>query len=149
MNISSTVKIIVSTAIIWMSRLLYYPYLARFFLLSKNKSRRLHVGCGKNYFNGWLNADINPRADLILVIEKKLPFSIGSLDRIYSEHVLEHVSYETGVFFLKEAFRTLRTGGIIRIAMPDLDALIDGYQKDWHLLDWVNWPEYKFIKTKG
>jgi predicted SAM-dependent methyltransferase len=62
---------------------------------------------------------------------------------------LEHVSYKTGVFFLKESFRTLTPGAVLRIAMPDLDDLIDGYQNDWRRFDWVNWPEFDFIQTKA
>lgn len=139
----------ITSAIIWLARVLYYPYLARFFLFSKDKPRRLHVGCGKNHFSDWINADIDPRAELIIFIEKKLPFPDASLERIYSEHVLEHVPYETGGFFLRQAYRTLKPGGIIRIAMPDLDDLIDGYQKDWRRFDWVNWKEFAFIKTKA
>lgn len=149
MRLPPRLRKIIATGIIGLARLLYYPYLMRFFLFSKDKPRRLHVGCGKNHFTDWINVDIDPRAELIVFIEKKLPFSDDSLDRIYSEHVLEHVSYETGIFFLKEANRTLKTCGIIRIAMPDLDDLIDGYQKDWRRFDWVNWPEFKFIKTKA
>ena len=128
--------------------LLYYPYIARYYL-SGGKNKRLHVGCGKNRFEGWINADINPRADLIVFLQKRLPFRNNSLLRIYSEHVLEHVPYRTGLSFLKETYRTLQSGGVIRIAMPDLDDLIDGYQKDWRRFDWVSWPQFSFIKTRA
>lgn len=131
------------------SYLLYYPYLARHHFLSKTRLPRLHVGCGKNYFEGWINADIDPRADLIIFLQKGIPFKDNSLLRIYSEHVLEHVSYHTGVLFIKEARRTLQPGGVIRIAMPDLDDLIDGYREDWRRFDWLKWPEFSFIKTKA
>ncbi|NMC73726.1 MAG: methyltransferase domain-containing protein [Geobacteraceae bacterium] len=65
------------------------------------------------------------------------------------EHVLEHVPFSTGVFFLREARRVLMPGGVIRIAMPDLDDLIDGYQNDWRRFDWVNWPAHHFIQTRA
>lgn len=128
--------------------LLFYPYAIRYHV-ARNKSDKLHVGCGKNRFQGWINADIHPKADLIIFLQKRLPFKSNSLKRIYTEHVLEHVSYATGVFFLKEAHRSLLQGGIIRIAMPDLDALIDGYQNDWRKFDWINWPDFSFIKTRA
>ena len=131
------------------SWLLFYPYALRHRLSLKNKLQRLQVGCGLNYFENWINADIHPKADLIVFLHKRLPFKDNSLNRIYSEHVLEHASYATGVFFLKEAFRTLEPGAVLRIAMPDLDDLIDGYQKDWRRFDWVNWPEFEFIQTKA
>jgi predicted SAM-dependent methyltransferase len=128
---------------------LFYPFIIRYRLSSKNKLQRLHVGCGRNFFNEWINADINPRADLIVFLQKRLPFQDNFLSRIYSEHVLEHVTYATAISFLKEAWRTLRIGGVLRIAMPDLDDLIDGYQQDWRRFDWVNWPEFSFIQTKA
>jgi predicted SAM-dependent methyltransferase len=134
---------------VFIACLLYYPYLARNRLFSFKRLRCLHVGCGKNHFDGWINADIDARSDLIIFLQKKLPFKDNFLKRIYMEHVLEHVSYQTGIFFLKEARRTLKPGGVIRIALPDLDDLIDGYCKDWRRFDWVNWPEFSFIKTKA
>jgi predicted SAM-dependent methyltransferase len=149
LKISPKLRKIIEAGLIWQAKLLYYPYLVRLFPFPKNQPSRLHIGCGKNHFKGWINADIDPRAELIIFLHKKLPFPVESLDRIYSEHVLEHVNYDTGVFFLKEAHRTLKSGGIIRIAMPDLDDLVDGYQKDWRRFDWVNWKEFAFIKTNA
>lgn len=131
-----------------LSVILFYPYALRFHLIGSN-CNRLHVGCGRNRMQGWINADIDPRADLIVFLQKRLPFRTGILERIYSEHVLEHVPYASAVFFLREAYRTLRPGGVIRIAMPDLDDLIDGYQKNWRRFDWVNWPAHRFIKTRA
>ncbi len=131
-----------------LSLILFYPY-ALLYSLRGRESRKLHVGCGRNILRGWINADISPRAELIVFLQKRLPFRTGTLERIYSEHVLEHVPYASAVFFLREAYRTLRPGGVIRIAMPDLDDLIDGYQKDWRRFDWVNWPAHRFIKTRA
>ncbi|UCG17321.1 MAG: methyltransferase domain-containing protein [Phycisphaerales bacterium] len=129
--------------------LAYYPYKWRM-RLGRQMPTRLHVGCGRNSFPGWINADTTPRAELIVFLERRLPFANDTLDRIYSEHVLEHVPYETGVFFLKEAFRTLRPGGCVRIAMPDLQDLVAGYcNGDWKRFDWVNWPEHAFIVTRA
>jgi predicted SAM-dependent methyltransferase len=128
---------------------LFYPYLIRHHISSKRNYERLHVGCGKNYFKNWLNADIEPRADLIIFLQKRLPFKDNYLARIYSEHVLEHLTYANAVYFLKEVRRTLQPGGVLRIAMPDLDDLIDGYQQNWRRFDWVNWPAFSFIQTKA
>jgi predicted SAM-dependent methyltransferase len=129
--------------------LLYYPYLVRYSLFLRGRPRRLQIGCGKNRFDGWINADISPRSDLIIFVQRKLPFQDNSLQRIYMEHVLEHVSYPVGMAFLREALRVLQPGGVIRIAMPDLDDLIEGYCEDWRRFDWMKWPEYSFIKTRA
>lgn len=131
-----------------LARLLYLPYLARYYLFHRHR-RRLHVGCGQVRLPGWINADISPRAELIVNIRWRLPFPANYLERVYSEHVLEHVAYESSVEFLRETWRVLALGGVIRIAMPDLDDLVEGYQNDWRRFDWVNWPEHSFIKTRA
>lgn len=131
-----------------LSYLLYLPYLARYYLIRRN-IRRLHVGCGQIRLSEWVNADLSPRAELIIDLRWRLPFPACYLDRIYSEHVLEHLDYETAICFLREARRVLAHGGVIRIAMPDLDDLVEGYQNDWRRFDWVNWPEHSFIKTRA
>lgn len=130
----------------WLAQLLYYPYLIRLKGRLQNYDM-LHIGCGDNKFDGWINADITPTADLIVFLQKKLPFRNDSLQLIYSEHVLEHVSYETALHFVSEASRVLGKGGIMRIAMPDLDTLVNQYQNNWREADWVNWPEFSFIET--
>lgn len=131
-----------------LSFLLFLPYLGRYYLISR-RVRRLHIGCGGIRLDGWINADISPRAELVVDIRWPLPFPEDYLERIYSEHVLEHVPYETAVRFLRSARRVLAPGGVIRIAMPDLDDLIDGYTVDWKRFDWVQWPEHAFIKTRA
>jgi predicted SAM-dependent methyltransferase len=45
----------------------------------------------------------------------------------YSSHVLEHLYPHDMRHCLAEVFRTLRPGGIFRIAVPDLDALVHNY----------------------
>jgi len=126
---------------------LYYPYVWRL-RLKKDTPRRLHVGCGDVRLPGWINADVHPSADLVIYMQRRLPFEDESLDRVFSEHVLEHVSFETGQFFLREAHRVLVPGGVLRIAMPDLEYLTRGYAEgNWRKFDWVHWPEFQFITT--
>jgi predicted SAM-dependent methyltransferase len=127
----------------------YYISLFRFQHSSKRNLRRLHVGCGQNRFPKWINSDVKLNSDLIVFLQKRLPFDDNYLDLIYSEHVLEHVSFEVGTFFLEEAYRVLRPQGVLRVAMPDLDDLIESYQKDWRRMDWVKWPQFAFIQTKA
>jgi len=132
----------------WVLQLLYWPRVIRL-RQRKNPPRRLQVGCGDNLFHGWINADITPKAELIIFLERRLPFPEASLSRIYSEHVLEHVPFEVGLGFLREALRALEPGGVIRLAVPDLRELAEGYlQGDWKTrFDWTRWPDYAFLKT--
>lgn len=53
-----------------------------------------------------------------------LPFNNNSVDYIYSSHFLEHLFLEDAKKLLRETFRILKKGGILRIVVPDLDYII-------------------------
>lgn len=135
--------------LVW-ARLLRWPkiLLMRF---RRNLPRRLHVGCGNNRFEGWINADITADSELIVYMEKPLPFRNGSLMRVYSEHVIEHVPYEVAQGFLKEVRRVLAPGGVVRIATPDLETLVEAYaRKDWRSrICWAGTEDYAFLRTRA
>lgn len=119
------------------------------FYVRGDRSDRLHLGCGKVRLSGWINADLDPRADLVLDLRLPLPFRADRLSRIYLEHVLEHLSVTQGLFLLRQAHRVLKEGGVIRIAMPDLDDLVDGYAHDWRRFAWLQEPGHQFIQTRA
>jgi predicted SAM-dependent methyltransferase len=58
-------------------------------------------------------------------IEYGLPFADNSGDFIYSSHLHEHLFRSDGQQLLREAFRVLRPGGILRICVPDLAHAIE------------------------
>jgi len=119
--------------------------------LRRDKRRKLQIGSGTNRIPGWINSDIDPSAELIVLLQRRLPFREQALDRIYLEHVLEHVPYATAVYFLKETRRVLSKGGVVRIAVPDLEDIARGYlENDWRArFDWVRWPQFSFVKTRA
>jgi predicted SAM-dependent methyltransferase len=55
-----------------------------------------------------------------------LPFAAESVTLIYSEHMLEHLPAHTGARVLREAYRVLAPGGVLRIATPDLETYMCG-----------------------
>lgn len=65
-----------------------------------------------------------------LDVTRPLPFASGSVDAIFSSHVLEHLDREVTERFLAEAHRVLRPGGVIRTVLPDLDQLVAAYQPE-------------------
>lgn len=56
-----------------------------------------------------------------------LPLEAGTVDVIYTSHMLEHLDRADAERFLRAATRLLRPGGTIRIAVPDLKKLVDAY----------------------
>jgi len=94
--------------------------------LKNNKIAKLQVGCGANLLNGWLNADIIS-GDIYLNAKRIMPFKANTFDFIFCEHLIEHLSKESELKFLKECHRVLKMRGVIRIATPDLEKIIDLY----------------------
>lgn len=60
-------------------------------------------------------------------VTKGLPLASGSVEVLYSSHMLEHLGQEEASTFLKEARRVLCRGGIIRLAVPDIRRRVDQY----------------------
>jgi len=117
--------------------------------VKRRDSIKLNIGCGKVKLPGWVNIDIEPGADLVLDVRHKLPFDDNSVDYIFNEHFFEHLSFEEGLKTLRDFHRCLKVGGVLRIAMPNLDDLIQKYNTDWKKQDWLYQPEYEFIETRG
>jgi len=100
--------------------------------LGQQKTRKLHLGCGGNIIDGWLNSDLFPLSNDVVHIDvtKTYPFDDETFDYVFSEHMIEHISHAQGQHMLKECFRVLKHGGKIRISTPDLSFLILLYQSD-------------------
>jgi predicted SAM-dependent methyltransferase len=65
-------------------------------------------------------------------------------DGIFTEDVLEHLSYNDAVFTLKEALRTLRPGRLIRIVLPDIQRYIEFYNDKTANRSANQWFEERF-----
>jgi predicted SAM-dependent methyltransferase len=103
---------------------------------------RLHLGCGGNLLPGWANVDFNGNAHVLEHdLTRTLPLAAKSIEFIYTEHFIEHVTREQAVSFLSDCFRVLKPGGTIRISTPNLRRLIDDYltgpQPEWNMWDWA------------
>ncbi len=62
-------------------------------------------------------------------LEYGVPFDDGTVDFIYSSHMLEHLFKDDAEALLRDAHRALRAGGRIRVAVPDLDYAVTLYQR--------------------
>jgi predicted SAM-dependent methyltransferase len=85
----------------------------------------VNLGGGSNCLDGCLTVDVDPRADAYVDMAIPLPFPDSSVDAVFAEEVLEHIDEESGLNLLRECFRMLKHGGVIRLSTPDLDHLFN------------------------
>ena len=113
---------------------------------------KLNLGCGAQVVDGWVNVDYALGARLastpwlgaavrklglfrmewdrrihIHDLTKPLPWAEGSVDACYSSHTLEHLAREDGHRLAREVFRVLKPGGVLRVVVPDLRAIVQRY----------------------
>ena len=118
------------------------------------KSDKLHLGCGLVTPEGWLNVDGSWNARLAKYpiihkplialtgrkgvyagksniyghdVRKPLPWKDATFGVVYASHLLEHLYVDEADRLLKECLRVLRPGGVVRMVVPDLRPLVEGY----------------------
>ena len=98
--------------------------------MSEN-ARRLNWGCGRKPAPGWLNSDLVslPGVDFCCDIRHGLSLSDNSIAYVFSNHALQELPYFDVVPALRELRRVLEPGGVLRLALPDLDRAIDAYRR--------------------
>jgi SAM-dependent methyltransferase len=89
----------------------------------------INLGCGRRIHSAWVNVDIAPshpdvqKADL----SRGIPFPDETFEAVYHSNVLEHIRREHTGRFMSECRRVLRPGGILRVAVPDLERICTLY----------------------
>jgi predicted SAM-dependent methyltransferase len=111
---------------------------------------RLNIGCGQHGLSGWFNLDNSwsawfskrphlhrllrnlrlisaehyalkwPNNIVVHDAGRGLPCADASIRFIYTSHFLEHLRREEARFVLRECYRVLVPGGLIRAVVPDL-----------------------------
>jgi len=102
---------------------------------TKNNKVYIHLGCGPINAPGFINVDVLPYSHVHYIqrVDDLSIFPDEYADLIYASHVLEHLSHHNTLAILKDWYRVLKKGGILRISVPDFDKLIEVYsceQKD-------------------
>jgi predicted SAM-dependent methyltransferase len=130
-------------------------------------SKRVNLGCGPDAPAGWVNVDgswnawfsnhpgIRKALELVGVIRqnvgaqwnvrplvhdltKPLPFEGNSVRAIYGSHVLEHLYRTEAQALLADCLRVLEPGGVIRLVVPDLQAMAIEYLENKNNPDSLN-----------
>ena len=92
---------------------------------------KLHLGCGKHYIDGYTNIDIDPQFKLDVVddVVALKKFENSTVDVIYACMVMEHLGKFKYVQAIKRWHELLKSGGTLRIVVPDFEAVANYYVK--------------------
>ena len=110
----------------------------------------LHLGCGKRYIPGFIHVDLDtfPHIDYQSDISDLSMFADNSVDLIYCCHTVEYFDRQDARNkILPEWRRVLKKKGILRLAVPDFEALLKVYLQ-YGDLDKIVGPLYGRIIIK-
>ena len=87
---------------------------------------KLNLGCWKRNIPGFINVDQcnMPHIHYQRNVDDLSIFENESAELIYASHVFEYFDRVKGVEVLKEWFRVLAPGGVLRIAVPDFQKIV-------------------------
>lgn len=92
---------------------------------------KINLGCWKRDLPGFTNVDIcdMPHIQYKHGVDTLPMFEDNSAELIYASHVFEYFDRQKGAEVLKEWFRVLKSGGTLRIAVPDFSKIVWLYQE--------------------
>ena len=79
---------------------------------------RVIIGASSQSYPGWIQTQ-EQELNLLDRTDWELSFGERKIDVILSEHVWEHLTYEEGIEAAKICYSYLKSGGYIRVAVPD------------------------------
>lgn len=125
--------------------------------MARREALKLNIGCGPNIVPDWENINnssgiliqkILPLRILVNITERitgrhlyvripksvrkcdaagLLPYKSETVEVIYSSHMIEHLFRCQVELSLREAFRVLKRGGVLRLVVPDLERKARAY----------------------
>jgi predicted SAM-dependent methyltransferase len=112
--------------------------------LENDGFKGLQIGTGNGLTSSWLNTDLLPTKRDVVYLDatRRFPVRDDQFDYVFSEHMIEHIDYKSGMLMLSECFRVLKPAGRICIATPNLEVLLGLYRSETttlqqRYLDWV------------
>jgi predicted SAM-dependent methyltransferase len=89
----------------------------------------LNLGCGPNTRSDFINLDYSwhPSIDVCWDLTRGVPFASNSMQGIFTEHCLEHLTFAAVDQVLAECRRVLKPGGTLRIVVPDGQLYLTSY----------------------
>ena len=119
---------------------------------SIKQATKLHLGCGANIMDGWLNSDLVltdsvpqelwERIPSIFIMDatETFPFPDNKFEFIYCEDFLEHFDQKDGLSIFAECFRVLKPNGVWRLSTPNFDWILSHLDFSTHeSIDFGHW----------
>lgn len=100
----------------------------------------VNLGCGRTYDPRFINIDAawSPHVHFLADVEHLTMLPGDSVDLLYCSHCLEHIPFDRTPDVLREWVRVLRRGGCLRLAVPDLRAILDAYRESGYSISTVH-----------
>lgn len=122
--------------------------LSRPFVMKSAWKPYLNLGSGPDVVPGLVNVDFFGTPGIDYAADFRFPLGIAdeTFEGIFSEHTLEHLTYEECRRVLIECHRILKPGGVIRIVVPDVSIFIQNYvdgNKEW----FAKWERLMFTES--
>lgn len=96
-------------------------FIERAIRMPLSRAKKLNLGCGYDYREGWVNADLNEQAKVDVQVDLNdlpLPFEDNTFDYIFSAHTIEHVREDMALPLIVELWRVLKPNGVLELRMP-------------------------------
>lgn len=90
----------------------------------------VHLGCGEIDWPKFINVDVRAynHVHYLHKVDTLPFFKDGTADLVYISHCLEHIPFGDAITALTEWNRVLKSGGKLRISVPDFDLLLKIYE---------------------
>lgn len=102
----------------------------------------LHIGCGNLRHKGFINTDKE------MDITKPWPHKDNSVDGIVSMQVFQQIEWRGLIKALKEAYRVLKPGGVMRFGTMLIDDNDVDYALGWNNINLFNFSLLKNVLTQ-
>jgi predicted SAM-dependent methyltransferase len=107
----------------------------------------VNVACGPHVLNGYVNVDLHAATPDVLAWDcrRSLPLADDSAAGIRAEQFVEHLeTREELPDFLRDCYRVLRAGGVLRVIVPDAERFLQAYcaggMDEFRRLAWDSFP---------
>ena len=80
---------------------------------------------------------------------RRIPHASGTVDAVYSSHMIEHLDRREAASFLAECLRVLKPGGVLRLVAPDLRWSILEYMEKGRADEFVAQLQFDVERPRG